>query len=152
MFAQRGYLLDTNIVLHATRERSDFSAAVETQFGLSQSRFRPAICEVTIAELKAFAMGWGEARRQKLLQIITQMIVVQISEPGVHDRWAELYSHARSKGFAIHQDLNDVWIGAAAHVSGLTLLSTDRAAFLPLRGTSWIDVVLLDSRTGLVVP
>src|SRR2546427_4728097 len=104
MSARRGYLLDTNIVLHATRERSSFSAAVEAQFDLSQARFRPAICEVTIGELKAFAMSWGEARREKLVQIIDQMIVVQLSEPGVYDRWSELYSHARSTGLAIHQD------------------------------------------------
>jgi predicted nucleic acid-binding protein len=70
----------------------------------------------------------------------------------VHDRWGELYSQARSKGLAIQHDHNDVWIAAAAHVSGLTLLSTDRAAFLPLRGTPWLDVVLLDPRTGLVAP
>ena len=64
------YLLDTNIVLHATREGSSFSQAVDAQFQQSASRFRPAICEVSIAELKAFAQAWGERRRERLLEII----------------------------------------------------------------------------------
>jgi hypothetical protein len=55
MSATKGYLLDTNIVLHATRENSPLSKAVDTQFQLRTSPFRPAICEVTVAELWAFA-------------------------------------------------------------------------------------------------
>lgn len=148
----RGYLLDTNIVLHATREGSNFSRAVDTQFQLNASRFRPAICEVSIAELKSFALAWGQDRRERLMRVIDSMLVVQVSEPGMHDRWAEVYSHARANGLAIQQDHNDVWIAAASHVSGLRLLSTDRAAFLPRRGTIWVDVVVLDPRTALPLP
>ena len=62
MSGARSYLLDTNVVLHATRENSAVSRAIDAQFGLSTSRFRPAICEVSIAELLAFAHSstWGE--------------------------------------------------------------------------------------------
>lgn len=148
MPAARGYLLDTNIVLHATREGSSFSLAVDAQFQLSAARFRPAICEVSIAELKAFAHTWGERRRERLLEVIRSMLVVQVAEPGMHDRWAALYTHARANGLPIQQDHNDMWIAAASHTSGLTLLTTDQAAFLPLRGTNWVDVVVLDPRTG----
>jgi predicted nucleic acid-binding protein len=152
MTEPRGYLLDTNIVLFATREGSELSRTVDRQFQLSASRFRPAICEVSIAELKAFALAWGEGRRQKLKRVIESMLVVQISEPRIHDRWAGVYSYARSKGLAIQQDHNDIWIAAASNITGLRLLSTDRAAFLPLRGTGWVDVVVLDVTTGLPVP
>lgn len=148
----RGYLLDTNIVLHATRQGSSFSRSVDARFQLSTSRFRPAICEVTIAELKAFALGWGPARRAKLTQVIEAMVVIQVADPGMHERWAELYSHARAKGLSIQQDHNDIWIAAASHVSGLQLLSTDQAAFLPLRGSSWVDVQVIDPRTAFPVP
>jgi predicted nucleic acid-binding protein len=85
-----GELLDTNIVLHATREGSKFSRSVDMQFELTASRFRPAICEVSVAELKAFALAWGQRRREKLLRVIESMLVVEISESGVHDRWADL--------------------------------------------------------------
>jgi predicted nucleic acid-binding protein len=59
MSRAQGYLLDTNIVLHATREKSPVSLAVDTQFQLHASPFRPTICEVTVAELWAFAKSWG---------------------------------------------------------------------------------------------
>jgi predicted nucleic acid-binding protein len=152
MSGPRGYLLDTNIVLHATREGSSFSRSVDALFQLSTSRFRPAICEVTIAELKAFALGWGPARRAKLTQVIEAMVVIQVADPGMHERWAELYSHARANGLPIQQDHNDIWIAAASHVSGLQLLSTDQAAFLPLRGSTWVDVQVLDPRTAFPLP
>jgi len=148
------YLLDTNIVLHATRKDSPVSAAVDAQFGLRQSPFRPAICEVTIAELWAFAQSakWGEKRKLLLEEIVQQLLVIPISRREIHQRWAELYSHARSKGLAIQTDHNDVWIAATAHVAGLKLLSADAAAYLPLRGTPWIDVAVIDAKTGILIP
>ena len=153
MAAARAYLLDTNIVLHATRKNSPLSAAVEAQFGLTRSGLRPAICEVTVAELSGFTISqkWGEARTRLLRQILEGMFVLPISLPGVHQRWSEIYSHARSGGLAIQHDHNDIWIAAVAGLSGLELLSTDKAAFMPLRGTQWLDVVVLDARTGAVL-
>jgi predicted nucleic acid-binding protein len=53
---------------------------------------------------------------------------------------------------AIQHDHNDVWIAAAAHTSGLQLLSTDVKAYLPLRGSAWVNVVVLDPMTGIIVP
>jgi predicted nucleic acid-binding protein len=150
--AARTYLLDTNIVLHATRQDSPISSAVEAQFGLKQSGLRPAICEVTVAELWSFTLSqkWGDGRRQLLRAVLNGLVVLPISLPGVHQRWSEIYSHARSNGLAIQQDHNDIWILAVAGTSGLTLLSTDKAAFAPFRGTSWLDVIVLDARTGAV--
>lgn len=154
MAAAGAYLLDTNIVLLATRAGSSASAAIDARFGLSQSQFRPAISEVSVGELLAFARSskWGESRRQKLRLAIDQMLVIPISRAEIHARWAELYSHAKAKGLAIQHDHNDVWIGATASVAGMTLLSTDRKAFLPLRGTAWLDVIVIDPSTGHLVP
>lgn len=154
MSTATAYLLDTNVVLHATRQASPFSAAVDSQFQLRQSAFRPAICEVTIAELWAFAQSskWGDKRRGLLKQTLDQFLVIPISRPPIHQRWAELYSHARENGLAIRHDHNDIWIAAAAHVAGFRLLSADVAAFRPLRGTPWVDVVVLDPKTGIIVP
>jgi|GEM_PF-3328210 len=49
----RSLLLDTNIALHLTRDGSAIGKAIDAQFGLSTSSFRPAICEVTVGELLA---------------------------------------------------------------------------------------------------
>jgi predicted nucleic acid-binding protein len=152
MSASQGFLLDTNIVLHATREKSPVSLAVDTQFQLRSSPFRPTICEVTVAELWAFAQSWGEKRKELLRKVIGDLLVLPISDPRIHQRWADLYSHARVNGMAIQHDHNDVWIAATAHVACLKLLSTDNAAFLPLRGTKWVDVAVLNPKTGIVVP
>lgn len=146
------YLLDTNVVLHATRQASAFSAAVDAQFQLRQSPFRPAISEVTVGELWAFAQSWGDRRQTLLKQVISQLLVLPISRPEIHQRWAQLYSHAKAHGMAIQHDHNDVWIAATAHLAGLRLLSSDRSGFLPLRGTTWVDVVVLDPKTGIIVP
>jgi predicted nucleic acid-binding protein len=102
MSTAAAYLLDTNVVLHATRQASPFSAAVDAQFQLRQSGFRPAVCEVTVAELWAFAQSskWGDKRRALLKQTLDQFLIIPISR----------------------QDHNDIWIAATAHVAGFRLL------------------------------
>jgi predicted nucleic acid-binding protein len=150
MSASKGYLLDTNIVLHFTRASSPVAIAVEQQFQLTASAFRPAICEVTIAEMWAFAMSrsWGESRKDLLKRTINDLLVIPIGDSRIHQRWAELRTDSLQKGSSIQHDHNDLWIAATAHVAGLTLLSTDVKAFLPLRATPWLDVHVLDPKTG----
>jgi hypothetical protein len=46
----------------------------------------------------------------------------------------------------------NIVLAAAACVTGLKLLSMDGTAFLPLRGTEWAEVVVLDPKTGIIVP
>ena len=70
------YLLDTNVVLHATREGSKVSEAIDAQFSLRASRFKPAICEVSIGEL--FIAGFGPGL---LIGIVLMLFVV------VYARW-----------------------------------------------------------------
>jgi predicted nucleic acid-binding protein len=152
MSATHGYLLDTNIVLHATRANSPVSAAIDAQFQLRTSPFRPTICEVTVAELWAFAQSWGEKRKELLRRTIDDLLVVPMGDSRIHHRWAELYTFARANGMAIQHGHNDMWIAATSHVIGLKLLSTDGTAFLPLRGTPWLEVVVLDPKTGIEVP
>ncbi len=152
MSATQGYLLDTNIVLHVTRENSTISTALDTRFHLRNSPFRPTICEVTVAELWAFAQSWGVKRKELLKRTIDDLVVVPIGDERIHHRWAALYSFARSNGMAIQHDHNDVWIAAVAYVTGLQLVSTDGKAFLPLRGTAWVDVIVIDPKTGNIVP
>jgi predicted nucleic acid-binding protein len=144
------YLLDTNVVLFATRQGGAQAQAIDRQFGLRASPFRPALCEVSVAELLAFAQSWGEARRKLLVQVIDEHVVLPIGRSEIHEQWARLKSHAKSKGLAIQHDHNDIWIAATAHVAGLTVMSTDLAAFLPLRGMLALE--LLDPRTGIRVP
>jgi predicted nucleic acid-binding protein len=144
------YLLDTNVVLFATRQGSAQAQAIDQQFGLRNSPFRPALSEVCVAELLAFAQGWGDRRRKLLLEVIDEHVVLPIGRREIHEEWARLKSHARSKGLAIQHDHNDIWIAATARVAGLSVMSTDLAAFLPLRGMLALE--LLDPKTGVRIP
>lgn len=146
------YLLDTNVVLFATRQNSPAATEIEQQFGLRTSPFRPAICEVTVAELLAFAESWGTARRKLLDQVIAEMLVLPIARPAIHAEWAKLKSYAKAKGLAIQQDHNDIWIAATAKVAGMTVISSDAAAFLPLRNQGRLAVEVIDPKTGLRLP
>ena len=148
MSGSRGFLLDTNIALHATRVNSKVSAAIDAQFGLSISRFRPVISEVSVGELLAFTLSsrWGEKRKELLRAQIDKTLVIPIGHPGIHERWAEMSSRLRSAGRTIGQ--NDIWIAATASVAGMTLLTMDKD-FLALKQTAGLDVRVLDSRTGI---
>ena len=152
MAAPVPYLLDTNVVLFATRQHSATAVTIEHQFGLKASPFRPAICEVTVAELLAFAESWGPARKKLLRAVIEELLVLPIGRPEIHAEWAKLKSYARTKGLAIQQDHNDIWIAATARVAGMTVISSDAAAFLPLRDQAVLAVEVIDAKTGLRLP
>ena len=146
------YLLDTNVVLFATRQNSPAAAAIEQQFALKASPFRPAICEVTVAELLAVAESWGAERRKLLDEVVGEMLVLPIGRPEIHAQWAKLKSYAKGNGLAIQQDHNDIWIAATAKVAGLTVISSDAAAFLPLRDRGQLAVEVIDPKTGQRLP
>ncbi|MBI3818718.1 MAG: PIN domain-containing protein [Planctomycetes bacterium] len=149
MVAPRGYFLDTNIVLLATRPDSRVGLSIDAQFHLLDSPFRPTICEVTVAEMLAFASSWGEKRRQLLSKVIDELLIIPINDRRIHEEWASLHTFARSKGIPIQNDHNDIWIAATARVTGLTLLSTDRKAFAALKSEGRLDVVVIDAKSGI---
>jgi len=140
------FLLDTGVVLHATREGSPVSGALDQQFGLSASRFRPAICEVSVGELLAFSRAWGERRRGLLQAQINKLLVIPISHPGIHENFASVKSAMRSAGKPAGD--NDMWIASTALITGFTVLTVDHD-FLPLRDVCAVKVFLVDNRTGL---
>jgi predicted nucleic acid-binding protein len=153
MAAANTYLLDTAILLHWVRG-SKVGEAIDGQFQLKTSSFRPLICEVSLGEIEAFARGekWGEPKRNKLKELKKELVAVDISDARVIDAYADISTLAKSNGWAIFNDKNDLWIAAATRVTGATLLSTDKTAFLPLRGGKHLDVIVLDAMTGLPVP
>lgn len=143
----QGFLLDTSVVLHATRQRSPVSIAIDAQFKLSESHFRPAICEVSVGELLAFSKGWGEKRRALLKAQIDKTLIIPIAHPGIHERWADISSALQKSGLAVGQ--NDIWIAATASVAGMILLTTDKD-FVQMRRVAALDVRVLDNNTGVI--
>lgn len=148
--AAPAYLLDTGILLLATRA-ANASKVIDAQFGLSASSFRPAICEVSVGELLAFANAnhWGDKRKDALMERLKTSLILPISHPGVHQRWAEMQSTLQRAGIAVGQ--NDLWIAATASVTGLTVLSTDKD-FKRLVERGLVQAVVVDPKAGIVVP
>jgi tRNA(fMet)-specific endonuclease VapC len=148
--AAPAYLLDTGIVLLATRA-SNASKVIDAQFGLSASSFRPAICEVSVGELLAFANAshWGEKRKAALMERLKASLILPISHPGVHQRWADMQSALQGAGVTVGQ--NDIWIAATASVTGLTVLSTDKD-FKRLVTHGLVQAVVVDPKSGVLVP
>ena len=153
MASAKTYLLDTNVLLHWVRG-STVAQNIDAQFQLSASAFRPPICEVTLGEMAAFAAGngWGAAKQQKLTELKTRLVAVDISDSRVIDAYAEYSTLAKTNGWAIFHDKNDLWIAAATRVSGATLLTTDVAGFLPLRDSRELNVIVFDPTTGWKLP
>jgi tRNA(fMet)-specific endonuclease VapC len=147
------YLLDTNVLLYWLRGGSVCSI-IDGQFALTASGFRPLVCEVTLGEIEAFAMSnkWGDARRQKLSEVRKKLVVIDLTDERIYRAFAEYSTLAKERGFAIFHDKNDLWIAAAAKVSGATVLTTDAKGFKPLLEGKYLDAVVLDPKTGWPVP
>jgi predicted nuclease of predicted toxin-antitoxin system len=59
--------------------------------------------------------------------MLDSLVPVQLDHPGIIDAYVhlDLCSHGHSQG-ARNMGKNDLWIAAAAHASGATLLTTDQ--------------------------
>ena len=143
------WLLDTGILLYWIRANKA-AEAIEAQFHLRDSNFRPLICEVRLGEIEAFARdrSWGTDKRNKLKTLKKELVAVDISDTRVIDAYADFSSLAKVNGWPIFHDKNDLWIAAATRVSGANLLTTDIKGFQPLRDGKHLDVILLNAHTG----
>lgn len=153
MASATAWLLDTGILLHWIRA-SKAAQAIDAQFQLRESGFRPLICEVSLGEIEAFARDctWGTDKRDALKGLKKELVAIDISDTRVIDAYADFSTLAKVNGWPIFHDKNDLWIAAATRVSGAILLTTDSAGFKPLRDGKHLDAVLLDPNTGLRLP
>jgi predicted nucleic acid-binding protein len=142
------YLLDTSVLLHWTRHDAQ-AEAINQQYQLTENRFRPLICEVSLGEMLAFSrsLKWGEQKVQRLRDIERWVVAIDISDVRVREAYADLSTLSRESGWALFHGKNDLWVGAAARVAGAHLLTMDED-FLPLaRRPDWL-VTVLDPKTG----
>lgn len=141
------YLLDTGIVLHYARASAACSR-VEQECGLAVSTFRPMVCVVTLGEIRAIALrrGWDGAKLNGLDAFLANLVSVDISPPAIINAYAAISAHATRHGWALAHQKNDLWIAAAAQVTGATLLTMDKD-FTPAQGV-FINRMLFDSATG----
>ncbi|MFN7342433.1 MAG: PIN domain-containing protein, partial [bacterium] len=110
--------------------------------------------EITLGEIEAFAMSakWGDARRQKLSEVRKKLVVIDLTDERIYKEYAEYSTLAMSKGWSIFHDKNDLWIAAAAKVTGATVLTTDAKGFKPHRDGKSLDASFLEPKTGWASP
>lgn len=146
------YMLDTGLVLHIVRGSAAFQA-IDAIYQLTQSRFRPLICVVTRGEIRAIAYrrGWGEKKLRELDALLDKFVYIDISDPAVIEAYARMSARATERGWALHSQKNDLWIAAAAQVTGSVLLTMDHD-FTSAHEDGLIERILFDHVTGAVVP
>lgn len=119
-------LLDTNIVILLARG-GVAAQRLESAYGLGSRRLTPFVSVVTIGELLSFAArnGWGGTRLSALEQLISHLVVVDISREPVLRAYARFDAELIRAGAKMGQQ-NDLWIAATAAATGATVLTTDR--------------------------
>lgn len=120
-------LLDTNVLLHLVRRKAA-GKWIEETYRLVARPEKPLISIVSVGELFRIASRkdrkWGAARHRTLQQLMHEMVIVDISEPGILPRYGEIGAYLDDTGKPIQQ--NDVWIAATTAVKDAVLLTTDK--------------------------
>ncbi len=143
------YLLDTTVLLHWTRGKSQ-AEALDRQFNLNTSPQRPLVCEVSLGELLSFSRNpqWSERQRERMLTIERHVTPVDISNRRLLEAYADISTLAQASGWSLFHGKNDLWIAAAAAITGAHLLTMDKD-FEPLQNRADWRVTLLDIHTAL---
>ena len=117
-------LLDTNILIHLVRGNAT-GQAIDARYGLLDRPERPLISIVTVGEVMKFAewRNWGERKRATLRGLLEELVIVDISDETILDRYAKIGAYLESNGQPIQQ--NDVWIAATAAAKDAVLLTAD---------------------------
>lgn len=123
--ASTQYLLDTNILVHLVRGDA-LGQQIQAAYGLMMAIPRPLISVVSDGELRslAYQFRWGERHVDQALFLLDYFKRVAVDTVEVLHTYAVIDAQSRRMG--VKMGKNDVWIAAAAHVTGATLLTTDR--------------------------
>lgn len=120
-------LLDTNVLVQLIRA-NQAGKRIDEQLELSARAERPLISVVTVGELKALALklGWGDRKQAQLSNLVRQLVIVDIRDETVIQRYAEIvhYSEREVKP-ARPLGQNDMWIAACAAVYEAHLVTAD---------------------------
>lgn len=119
------YLLDTNIMVHLVRGDA-IGQLLRGRYSLAMIDPRPLICIVSEGELRslAYQFRWGEGKVEQSLFYLSYFKRVSIDQKEVYEAYAAIDAYSISLGYTMGK--NDLWIAATAHVTGATLLTTDR--------------------------
>ena len=145
-------LLDTDVLIRLVRG-GDVGRRIDTELALTERAERPLISIVTVGEIRAFSrkLEWGPQKRGRLDGLVRQLVVVDIRDDSVLERYAEIdhYSEREVKP-ARPLGQNDMWIAACASVFDAHLITSDDDYdhLVP----DYVRRIKVDPRTGEVRP
>ncbi len=93
-----------------------------------------AISLVTVGEIRSLALqlGWGPLRVSKMEEVLAELIVLDINNEVILDRYVAIDAYSQRKhptiqylGTPRNMGKNDLWIAATASAFELTLKGTD---------------------------
>ncbi len=125
MAAARLYILDTNILVHMVRE-DVLGQQIKDVYDLLMTETRPLLSVVTHGELRSLAyyLEWGEDKKERAAFLLGYFGRVPTEKPSIIEAYAMIDAFSEKQGRSMGK--NDVWIAAAAHDTGATLLTTDK--------------------------
>jgi tRNA(fMet)-specific endonuclease VapC len=118
------YLLDTNILVHLVRADAT-GERIRQGYDLLMTETRPLLSPATEAEIRslAYQWRWGESRLDQMRFLLGYFARAPLETPAMLEAYALIDAFSERTGHAMGK--NDVWIAAAAHVTGATLLTAD---------------------------
>ena len=125
MSSDRGYILDTNVIVHLIRN-NELGRYINATYNLSDALQRAVISVVTIGEMYSLAehRNWGQTKIKQLENILKEIVWIDINRNDILRAYGEIESATRRNGHQLGK--NDIWIAATANVTGMTLLTTDK--------------------------
>jgi predicted nucleic acid-binding protein len=139
-------LLDTNILLAYLRGKT-LGRYIRANYPFDQGGFDSLVCVVSVGEIMSLSrkFAWGTDKVAEMQRLLDDLVTMDINSVPVLAAYAELDHYSETKGRKMGK--NDVWIAAAARVSGATLLTTD-PDFDHLYEAKLIQRILIDEKSG----
>jgi tRNA(fMet)-specific endonuclease VapC len=118
------YLLDTNILVHASRRDTTWEA-VKEQYDPFMRQPSPVYSFVSDGELRSLAKqwNWGEDKVEQMEYVLQYFLRVTLENDAIVESYATLDAFSRIKG--IKMGKNDLWIAATAYCLDAILLTED---------------------------
>ena len=118
------YLFDTNILVHLIRDDRT-GQEIKVKYTPYTRENKPLLCSVSDGELRSLALQflWGEQKLDKMEFALGYFGRVPIELTEVLKTYGVIDAYSKAKG--IKMGKNDLWIAAAAYISGAILVTTD---------------------------
>ena len=119
------FMPDTSILVHFARNDA-LAQSIEQEYALLKPSDLHSVSVVTMGEIRALAAlrDWGDTKWQRVDELLARCQVIWIDTEEILNAYAELNIFSIRAGRPIGD--NDLWIAAAARVTGATLLTTDK--------------------------